>query len=195
MVNGLPSLEAGKVLVLETTRFSVLGRPAGSSPPRSQTDWQSARGRAASRNGSRQRLAHDSKCGDRPGDRFDSGPERSQRRRHLSGDEFELEIPSSAVTLGELGERRARTSARNLWSARVTRVGREGRWGIRRIDLKVGAATLVAAITGSAIRDLGLERGSTVLAQVKATALRLRRPQVNGISGRTAERERPRRAR
>ena len=122
-------------------------------------------------------------------------PERSQRRRHISGDEFELEIPSSAVTLGELGKRRASTSARNLWSASVTRVGREGRWGIRRIDLKVGAATLVAAITGSATRDLGLERGSTVLAQVKATALRLRRPQVHGISGRTAERERPRRPR
>src|SRR2546422_7099990 len=122
------------------------------------------------------------------------GPERSQRRRHLSGDEFELEIPSSAVTLGELGERRARTSARNLWTARVIRVGREGRWGIRRIDLKVGAATLVAAITGSAIRDLGLRRGSSVLVEVKATALRLRAPQVQGISGRTVERERPRRA-
>jgi len=123
------------------------------------------------------------------------GPERSQRRRHISGDEFELEIPPSAVTLGERGGRRARTSARNLWTARVIRVGREGRWGIRRIDLKVGAATLVAAITGSAIRDLELERGSTVLAEVKATALRLRAHQVQGISGRTVERERPRRAR
>jgi len=123
------------------------------------------------------------------------GPERSQRRPHISGDEFELEIPSSAVTLGELSERRARTSARNLWTARVTRVGREGRWGIRRIDGKVGAATLVAAITGSASRDLGLRRGSSVLVEVKATALRLRAPPVQGISSRTLERERPRRTR
>ena len=123
------------------------------------------------------------------------GPERSQRRRLISGAEFELEIPSSAVTLGERGERRGRTSARNLWTARVVRVGREGRWGIRRIDLKVGAATLVAAITSSAIRDLGLEQGSTVLAEVKATALRLRLPPVQGISGRFAKRERPSRAR
>src|SRR5207245_4360783 len=123
------------------------------------------------------------------------GPWRSQGPRYMSGDEFELEIPSSAVTLSKLGGRKARTSARNLWTARVIRVGREGRWGIRRIDLKVGAATLVAAITGSAIRDLGLERGSAVLAQVKATALRLRGPQVHGISGRTADRERRRPAR
>src|SRR2546427_784194 len=167
MVNGLPWLEAGKGPILETTKSSGLGKPAGPSPSVRQT-----------------------------GPPFSPGPAaRSQRRRHISGDEFELEIPSSAVTLGELGKRRARTSARTLWSASVTRVGREGRWGIRRIDLKVGAATLVAAITGSAARDLGLERGSTVLAQVKATALRLRRPQVHGISGRTAERERPRRPR
>ena len=123
------------------------------------------------------------------------GPGRSQGRRHIPGDELELEIPASAVTLGELGERTARTSARNHWTARVIRVGREGRWGIRRIDLRVGAATLVAAITGSAIRDLGLEKGSAVLAQVKATALRLRRPRVHGISGRTADRERRRPAR
>jgi len=123
------------------------------------------------------------------------GSGRSQGPRHIPGDEFELEIPPSAVTLGKLGGREARTSARNLWTARVIRVGREGRWGIRRIDLKVGAATLVAAVTDSAIRELRLERGSTVLAQVKATALRLRTPRVKGISGQTAERERPRRAR
>ncbi len=122
-------------------------------------------------------------------------PGRSQGPRHIPGDEFELEIPPSAVTLGKLGGRKARTSARNLWTARVIRVGREGRWGIRRIDLKVGAAALVAAVTDSAIRDLRLESGSTVLAQVKATALRLRKPEVRGISGRTVERERPRRAR
>ena len=41
----------------------------------------------------------------------------------MSGDEFELEIPSSAVTLSKLGGRKARTSARNLWTARVVRVG------------------------------------------------------------------------
>jgi len=123
------------------------------------------------------------------------GPRRSQGPGHIPGDEFELEIPPSAVTLGKLGGREARTSARNLWTARVIRVGREGRWGIRRIDLKVGAATLVAAVTDSAIRELRLERGSTVLAQVKATALRLRTLQAQGISGRTVERERPRRAR
>jgi len=123
------------------------------------------------------------------------GPRRSQGPSRIPGDEFELEIPPSAVTLGKLGGRKARTSARNLWTARVIRVGREGRWGIRRIDLKVGAATLVAAVTDSAIRELRLERGSTVLAQVKATALRLRTPQARGISGRTVERERPRRAR
>jgi len=122
-------------------------------------------------------------------------PGRSQGPRPIPGDEFELEIPPSAVTLGKLGGRKARTSARNLWTARVIRVGREGRWGIRRIDLKVGAAALVAAVTDSAIRDLRLESGSTVLAQVKATALRLRKPEVRGISGRTVERERPRRAR
>ena len=122
------------------------------------------------------------------------GPRRSQGPRYMSGDEFELEIPSSAVTLSKLGGRKARTSARNLWTARVVRVGREGGWGIRRIDLKVGAATLVAAITGSAISDLGLKRGSTVLAQVKATALRLR-ASVQGTSGRPVDRERPRRVR
>ncbi len=127
----------------------------------------------------------------------DESPPSSTRWRCflVAGAEFELEIPSSAVTLGERGERRGRTSARNLWTARVVRVGREGRWGIRRIDLKVGAATLVAAITSSAIRDLGLEQGSTVLAEVKATALRLRLPPVQGISGRFAKRERPSRAR
>src|SRR5439155_12308533 len=117
------------------------------------------------------------------------GPRRSQGPWYMSGDEFELEIPSSAVTLGKPGGRKARTSARTLWSARVIRVGREGGWGIRRIDLKVGAATLVAAITGSAISDLGLKRGSTVLAQVKATALRLR-ASVQGTSGRPVDRER-----
>src|SRR2546430_8520393 len=122
------------------------------------------------------------------------GPGRSQGPRHIPGDGFELEIPPSAVTLGKLGGREARTSARNLWTARVIRVGREGRWGIRRIDLKVGAATLVAAITGSAISDLGLKRGSTVLAEVKATALRLR-ASVQGTSGRPVDRERPRRVR
>src|SRR2546430_14740386 len=61
--------------------------------------------------------------------RLAPGPRRAQGPR-MSGDEFELEIPSSAVTLSELGGRKARTSARNLWTARVIRVGREGRWGI-----------------------------------------------------------------
>src|SRR3989442_6734804 len=80
------------------------------------------------------------------------GPGRSQGRRHIPGDELELEIPASAVTLGELGERTARTSARNHWTARVIRVGRDGRWRILPIDFPVVAATLVAAINGSFMR-------------------------------------------
>src|SRR3989449_9744633 len=123
------------------------------------------------------------------------GPRRSRGPRHIPGEEFELEIPPSAVTLGKLGGREARTSARNLWTARVIRVGREGRWGIRRIDLKVGAATLVAAVTDSAIRELPLGKGSTGLAQGEAADIALRQVRAQANSGRTVERERPRRAR
>jgi molybdopterin-binding protein len=103
---------------------------------------------------------------------------RSKGRNFVPGDEFELEIPAWAVTLEERGRSQARTSARNRWTARVIRIGAARRWGVRQIDLQVGALPLVVAVTGSAVRDLGLKRGSVVLAQVKATALRLRRPQV-----------------
>ena len=124
-----------------------------------------------------------------PGVRGSQGP------RRTAGAEFELEIPPSAVALGVLGGRKTRTSARNRWTARVIRVGRVGQWGIRRIDLEVGAARLVAAVTGSAIRDLGLKSGSMVVAEVKATALRLRIPRTQRNSGPTVEQGRPRRAR
>src|SRR2546427_13101987 len=81
MVNGLPSLAAGKVLILGTTRFSVLGRPAGPSPTGSPTDRQPARRRAAARHGSRQWLAHDPECGSRHGDRVGPWQDRGSERR------------------------------------------------------------------------------------------------------------------
>src|SRR3989442_9079262 len=91
MVNGLPSLAAGKVLILGTTRFSVLGRPAGPSPPGSPTDRQPARRRAAPRHGSRQWLAHDPECGSRHGDRVgpwqDGGSERRAYNAYGEGGE------------------------------------------------------------------------------------------------------------
>src|SRR2546426_10774514 len=91
MVNGLPSLAAGKVLILGTTRFSVLGRPAGPSPPGSPTDRQPARRRAAPRHGSRQWLAHDPEGGSRHGDRVgpwqDRGAERRGTHRYGGGGE------------------------------------------------------------------------------------------------------------
>src|SRR5207249_9807507 len=67
MVNGLPSLEEGTALLLDTARLSVLGRPIGSSPKGSRTDWEPSRGGAAPRNGSRQRPAPDPECGERAG--------------------------------------------------------------------------------------------------------------------------------
>src|SRR3989442_15645250 len=89
MVNGLPSVAAGKVLILGTARFSVLGRPAGPSPPRSPTDRQPARRRAAPRHGSRQWLAHDPECGSRHGDRVgpwqDGGSERRAYKAFRGG--------------------------------------------------------------------------------------------------------------
>src|SRR2546422_3888086 len=91
MVNGLPTLAAGKVLILGTTRFSVLGRPAGPSPPGSPTDRQPARRRAAPRHGSRQWLAHDPECGSRHGDRVgpwqDGGSERRAYNAYGEGGE------------------------------------------------------------------------------------------------------------
>lgn len=112
-----------------------------------------------------------------------SGPrlEASQSHVYAAGGPLELEIPASAVTLVEFKRTRARSSARNLWPGRVIGVGREGLWGIRRVDLMVGSARLIAAVTASAVRDLGLARGSVVLVQVKATALRVRGQNGPGI--------------
>ena len=112
-----------------------------------------------------------------------SGPRlgASQRHAYASGDLLELEIPSSAVTLVEFTRKRARSSARNLWPGQVIRVSGAGAWGIRRVDLRVGSARLIAAVTASAVRDLELARGSAVLLQVKATALHLREQKGPGI--------------
>src|SRR5947209_18496655 len=91
MVNGLPSLAAGKALILETARFSVLGRPVGPSTQGSPTDRKFARGRPASRTGSRQWPAHDPECGGRAGNRFgprqDGGSEGRAYNAHGEGNE------------------------------------------------------------------------------------------------------------
>src|SRR2546429_9481012 len=82
MVNGLPSLEEGKVLLrLETARRSVLGRPVGSSLEGSRTDRQSARSRAAHRNGSWQWPAPDPKRRGRAGRRVGPGKDGGSQGR------------------------------------------------------------------------------------------------------------------
>src|SRR2546429_5122260 len=82
MVNGLPSLEEGKVLLrLETARRSVLRRPVGSSLEGSRTDRQSPGSRAAHRNGSRQWPAPDPKRGGRVGRRVGPGQDRGSEGR------------------------------------------------------------------------------------------------------------------
>src|SRR5438094_10335624 len=91
MVNGLPSLEEGTALLLETARLSVLGRPIGSSPKGSRTDWEPSRGGAAPRNGSRQRPAPDPECGERAGLCVGPGQDRGAQGRaytaHAEGTE------------------------------------------------------------------------------------------------------------
>ncbi len=88
--------------------------------------------------------------------------------------ELELEIPPSAVTLLEPARTPLKTSARNVWRGRVTRVGPLPSWGIRLVEVAVGSARLTATLTPSAVRELSLGVGSEILVQVKATALRLR---------------------
>src|SRR5438093_8504170 len=91
MVNGLPSLEEGTALLLDTARLSVLGRPIGSSPKGSRTDWEPSRGGAAPRNGSRQRPAPDPECGERAGRCVGPGQDRGSQGRaynaHAEGNE------------------------------------------------------------------------------------------------------------
>src|SRR3989442_13681322 len=81
MVNGLPSLEEGTALLLDTARLSVLGRPIGSSPKGSRTDWEPLRGGAAPRNGSRQRPAPDPESGGRAGRSVGPGQDRRSQGR------------------------------------------------------------------------------------------------------------------
>src|SRR5438093_5377255 len=91
MVNGLPSLEEGTALLLDTARLSVLGRPIGSSPKGSRTDWEPSRGGAAPRNGSRQRPAPDPECGERAGRCVspgqDGGSQGTAYNAHAEGNE------------------------------------------------------------------------------------------------------------
>lgn len=92
--------------------------------------------------------------------------------------------PDSKLVLGILpeavtivpGRGRSSGSARNLWGARVIRVGRPLPYGIRFVHLDVGKKSLVVAVTTSAVSELHLGPGSTVRLQLKATALRLRKP-------------------
>jgi len=91
------------------------------------------------------------------------------------GAKLELGILPEAVTIIP-GRGRASGSARNLWEARVIRVSGRLPYGIRFVRLDVGKKSLVVAVTTSAVSELRLVPGSTVRLQLKATALRLRKP-------------------
>lgn len=61
------------------------------------------------------------------------------------------------------------SSARNRFLARIERLGRSG--GLIRLGLDADGLGLEAMITAQALRELGLDVGSPVVAQIKATAL------------------------
>src|SRR5439155_20303819 len=82
MVNGLASFEQREILLrLETARRSVLGRPVGYSLEGILTDRQSARSRAAHRNGSWQWPAPDPKRRGRAGRRVGPGKDGGSQGR------------------------------------------------------------------------------------------------------------------
>ncbi|MGI0150237.1 MAG: TOBE domain-containing protein, partial [Thermoplasmata archaeon] len=103
------------------------------------------------------------------------GRSREWTRSLRPGAKLELGIVPEAVTIVPSRDRSS-GSARNLWRANVIRVGGMLPYGIRLVHVKVGERSLVVAVTISAVSDLQLEPGSAVKLQLKATALRLRKP-------------------
>jgi molybdate transport system ATP-binding protein len=79
-----------------------------------------------------------------------------------------FELSSKEITLFK--RHPEATSARNLLSCRVTRIFEVGhRVGV---ELDCGGQLLVSQVVGEAVRDLGLEPGSEIIAVIKASAFR-----------------------
>ncbi len=99
--------------------------------------------------------------------RLDSGHAVEAAGRGSVGARVRVAYRPEDVVIGPPGT--PATSARNRFDARVARLHPRG--GLVRLRLEANGTPLEAVITRNALEDLGLAVGSSVVAQLKATAL------------------------